>query len=65
MVPPGGWFVSSHWSLLPAEQVAIELFDGSLFSSLPDSPRWSKMFLILPGGICVTLLPLRLWHPTN
>jgi hypothetical protein len=36
-------------------QVAVDLYNRSLFRSLPDSPRWSNMFLISPGISCVTL----------
>jgi hypothetical protein len=38
--------VSNHWSVLPTGQVAVGLYDHSL----PDSPRWSDKFLLLPGG---------------
>jgi hypothetical protein len=54
-VLPGGWFVSSHWSLLPIGQVAIELYDCSLFSSLTDFLPWPEMFLFSPSGSCVVL----------
>jgi hypothetical protein len=46
VVSSEGWFVSSHWSLVPTGQVAIKLCG----SSLPDSPRWSDMCLFTPGG---------------
>jgi hypothetical protein len=62
VIPPGSWFVSSDWSLLPTGQVVIELFDCLFYSSLPDSPRWSNMFLLSPGSSCVVPLLLRLWE---
>jgi hypothetical protein len=39
VVLPGGWFVSSCWSLLPKGKAETENFDCSLFNLLPDSPR--------------------------
>jgi hypothetical protein len=51
VVPPGGWFVSTCWSLLPTGQ--IEIFDCALFSLVPDSPKWSNMLLISWGDSCV------------
>jgi hypothetical protein len=38
--------VSSCLSLLPSKQVAIEVFDCSLFSSLPDSPSGQICFWV-------------------
>jgi hypothetical protein len=65
VVQPEGCFVSSCWSLLPTGQVSIELYARSLFSLVPDSPRWSDMFLISPGSSCVTPLPLWLWQVSS
>jgi hypothetical protein len=62
--PTRSWFVSSHWSLPPTGQAEIKFFDGSPFSSLPVPPRWSLMFLISPGGSCVTPSPLH-WSLTQ
>jgi hypothetical protein len=53
------------WSLLATGQVAIELYDLSLFSSLPDIPRWSNMFLISPGSSWVAPLTLWLWQVSH
>jgi hypothetical protein len=46
VVSPEGGFVSSHLYLLPTGLVAIELC-GCL---LPDSSRWTDIFLFMLGG---------------
>jgi hypothetical protein len=50
VLSPGGCFVSSCWSLLPTGKVATKRNDHSL----PDSPRWSDMFLFSLVGSGVT-----------